>query len=68
MILTSSGTLVSPYILKIIIDDIIPAKEYEYLVSILVFLAGVNIIRFLAGFYSDYLSILTKDITNIKIR
>jgi ABC-type multidrug transport system fused ATPase/permease subunit len=55
MILASAGTLVSPYILKIIIDKIIPAKDFMYLVNILLFLVGINIARLVLDFYSNYL-------------
>ena len=55
MILVSAGTLVSPYILKIIIDDIFPAKDFEFLIDILMILVGINIIRIVIGFFSDYL-------------
>jgi len=55
MILANTGSLASPYILKIIIDDIIPSKDVTYLITILLFLAGINIIRQLLDFYSTYL-------------
>jgi ABC-type multidrug transport system fused ATPase/permease subunit len=55
MIIASAGTLVSPYILKVIIDEIIPAKELMYLIQILLFLVGINIVRLLLDFYSNYL-------------
>lgn len=55
MILASAGTLVSPYVLKVIIDDIIPAKEFGYLIQILLLLVIINIIRILLDFYANYL-------------
>ena len=55
MVLASAGTLVSPYILKIIIDEIIPSKDIVYLITILLFLVGINIVRLLLDFYSNYL-------------
>jgi ABC-type bacteriocin/lantibiotic exporter with double-glycine peptidase domain len=55
MILSSAGMLVSPYILKVIIDEIIPSKELNYLIQILLILVGINIVRILIDFYSNYL-------------
>ena len=55
MVLASAGTLVSPYILKIIIDEIIPSKDVAYLITILLLLVGINIVRLLLDFYSNYL-------------
>jgi ABC-type multidrug transport system fused ATPase/permease subunit len=55
MVLASAGTLVSPYILKIIIDEIIPSKDVAYLITILLFLVGINLVRLLLDFYSSYL-------------
>jgi ABC-type multidrug transport system fused ATPase/permease subunit len=55
MILVSGGTLISPYILKVIIDEIIPAKAFNYLIHILLILVGINILRILLEFYSNYL-------------
>jgi ABC-type bacteriocin/lantibiotic exporter with double-glycine peptidase domain len=55
MILGSLGTLVSPYILKLIIDEIIPSKDFSYLIHILIFLVFINIFRIVLDFYSTYL-------------
>jgi len=55
MILSSAGTLVSPYVLKIIIDTVFPSHDYQFLVQILLILLGINIVRLLIGFASDYL-------------
>lgn len=55
MVLVSAGTLVSPYVLKIIIDDIIPSGNLKYLLQILAILVTINLVRILIGFCSDYL-------------
>lgn len=58
MILTSIGTLVSPYVLKIIIDTVFPARDYSLLIQILLLLLGVNILRLMIGYLSDGLAII----------
>lgn len=55
MVLSSAGTLVSPYVLKIIIDTVFPAHDYSLLLQILLVLLGINILRLSIGFVSDYL-------------
>ena len=55
MVLVSAGTLVSPYVLKIIIDDIIPSGNLKYLLQILAILVTINLVRIFIGFCSDYL-------------
>jgi len=55
MILTSVGTLVSPYVLKIIIDDVFPSQDYSLLINILLILIGINIFRLCINYVSDYL-------------
>lgn len=55
MILTSVGTLVSPYVLKIIIDTVFPARDYSLLIQILLLLLGVNVLRLGISYFSDYL-------------
>jgi len=55
MCVTSAGTLASPYILKIIIDDVFPAKDFTLLIKILLILVGINIVRLTVGYISDYL-------------
>jgi ABC-type bacteriocin/lantibiotic exporter with double-glycine peptidase domain len=67
MVLSSAGTLVSPYVLKIIIDTVFPTHNYSLLIQILLILLGVNIFRLGIGFLSDYLfewvgSHITRDI------
>lgn len=68
MILASAGTLVSPYILKIIIDDIIPAKDFTYLFQILLLLVGINIVRILLDFGSNYLYVWVSNHIMLDIR
>jgi ABC-type multidrug transport system fused ATPase/permease subunit len=55
MVLSSAGTLVSPYVLKVIIDTVFPAHNYALLLQILLILLGINILRLGIGFASDYL-------------
>lgn len=55
MILASAGTLVSPYILKIIIDTVFPAHDYSLLIQVLLVLFGINIFRLGISYSSDYL-------------
>lgn len=67
MVLSSAAALVSPYVLKIIIDRVFPAHDYRLLVEILCFLLAVNVLRLGVGFASDYLfewisNCITRDI------
>ncbi len=55
MVLSSAGTLVSPYVLKIIIDTVFPTYNYSLLLQILFVLLGINLMRLMIGFTSDYL-------------
>lgn len=55
MALSSAAALVSPYVLKIIIDRVFPQQNYRLLMQMLLFLLGVNITRLLVGCASDYL-------------
>lgn len=55
MILTSAGALVSPYILKIFIDDVFPSKDYGLLIKILLIMIGVNVLRLGISFVSEYM-------------
>ena len=54
IIITNVALLASPYILKIIIDDVLVSKNYEALVSILFVLMGLNVLRIVMSFISDY--------------
>lgn len=53
--LMSFGTLASPYILKVIIDEIFPSKNFPALLGILALLVGINVIRIGVQILSDYL-------------
>lgn len=55
MIISSAGSLISPYILKIVIDQVFPAHDYGLLIRILSLLFAVNIVRLGIGYLSDYL-------------
>ncbi len=55
MLLTSVGSLASPYILKIIIDEVFPSSDFQYLLEILAILVAVNIFRIIVSYWSDYL-------------
>ncbi|MDR2130457.1 MAG: ABC transporter ATP-binding protein/permease [Odoribacteraceae bacterium] len=55
MILSSVGTLASPYVLKIIIDTVFPSHDFVLLLEILFILLGINILRLVIGYFSDYL-------------
>ncbi len=55
MILANVGSLASPYILKIIIDDVFPTKNFNLLVTILLVWFGINMVRLVVSFLSDYL-------------
>ncbi len=54
IIITNIALLASPYILKIIIDDVLISKNYEALISILLVLLGLNVLRITMSFFSDY--------------
>lgn len=55
MVMGSLAGLASPYILKLIIDEVFPSKDYEYLLQILGVLLGINILRIAVNFSSSYL-------------
>ena len=55
MILANAASLVSPYILKIIIDKVFPSKDYSLLVELLLILLAINMVRLVISFISDYL-------------
>lgn len=57
MILSSIGTLVMPYMLKIIIDDIFPKGNYSDLLTILTILVGIFILQIVFSLISDAMSI-----------
>ncbi len=55
MVITSVGSLVSPIILKLIIDKVFPSGDFNYLMKILLLLVGINIFRITISYWSDYL-------------
>ena len=55
MIVTSAGSLATPYILKIIIDEIFPKGNYTQLVWILMTLVVIYIIRIFCSICTDLL-------------
>ena len=55
MILGTVSSLAFPYIIKIIIDDVFPNKDYELLIFILLLLLGVTVGNIIIGFCSNYL-------------
>ena len=55
MISGSVAGLASPYILKLILDNALPARDFDYLVNILLVLFTINIARIVITFVSDYL-------------
>ena len=55
MILGTVSSLAFPYIMKIIIDDVFPNKDYELLIFILFFLLGITVGNIIIGFCSNYL-------------
>ena len=55
MVLGTVSSLAFPYIMKIIIDDVFPDKDYELLIFILLLLLGITIGNIIIGFCSDYL-------------
>ncbi|PST84254.1 hypothetical protein C7T94_05910 [Pedobacter yulinensis] len=50
---SSAGSLVSPYVLKIIIDDILPHGSFSDLIVVLGVLVGVYLIRIACTFVTD---------------
>lgn len=55
MVITSAGSLATPYILKIIIDDIFPKGNYTQLVWILLVLVVIYVVRILCAICTDVL-------------
>ena len=55
MILGTVSSLAFPYIMKIIIDDVFPNKDYELLIFILLLLLGVTVGNIIISFCSNYL-------------
>jgi ABC-type bacteriocin/lantibiotic exporter with double-glycine peptidase domain len=61
-------SLASPYVLGIIIDNVIPAADKTLLLELVLMIVGLNILRFFTGMYSDYLNtwLAGKIFTDIK--
>lgn len=55
IVISSVGSLTSPYILKIIIDDVFPNKDYGLLMTLLASLIVIYVVRIVATYFFDYL-------------
>ena len=55
MIIGTVSSLAFPYIMKIIIDDVFPNKDYELLIFLLLLLLGITAGNIIIGFCSNYL-------------
>ena len=55
MFLTSIGTLVAPYVLKIIIDDVFPARDFTLLLQVLLIYLVISIVRLVITYFSNYM-------------
>ncbi|KQT24424.1 hypothetical protein ASG22_10475 [Chryseobacterium sp. Leaf405] len=56
MICSSAGSLVTPYMLKIIIDDVFPSGNFHDLIMLLVLLVGIYIVQIICSLISDVMS------------
>lgn len=57
MILSSIGALATPYMLKVIIDDIFPKGRFHDLMVLLIILVGIYFLQIIFSLISDILSI-----------
>ncbi len=55
MVLGTVSSLAFPYMMKIIIDDVFPNKDYDLLIWILLLLLGITVGNIIIGFCSNYL-------------
>lgn len=55
MLIASAGSLATPYILKIIIDDIFPKGNYSQLITILFTLIVIYLVRIICSIFTDLL-------------
>ena len=55
MIISSAGSLATPYVLKIIIDQIFPQGDFTQLITILLVLVLVYILRIVCNLWTDIL-------------
>ena len=56
MIISSAGTLVTPYMLKVIIDDVFPKGSYQDLVILIGVLVGIYVLQVIFSLISDVMS------------
>ena len=68
MILGTISSLAFPYIMKIIIDDVFPNKDYELLIFILLLLLGITVGNIIISFCSNYLFAWIKNRVMLDIR
>lgn len=68
MILGTVSSLAFPYIMKIIIDDVFPNKDYELLIFILLLLLGITVGNIIISFCSNYLFVWIKNRVMLDIR
>ena len=68
MILGTVSSLAFPYIMKIIIDDVFPNKDYELLIFILLLLLGITAGNIIISFCSNYLFAWIKNRVMLDIR
>ena len=68
MILGTVSSLAFPYIMKIIIDDVFPNKDYELLIFILLLLLGITVGNIIISFCSNYLFTWIKNRVMLDIR
>ena len=68
MVLGTVSSLAFPYIMKIIIDDIFPNKDYELLIFILLLLLGITVGNIIISFCSNYLFAWIKNRVMLDIR
>lgn len=55
MLLSSAGTLVAPFVLKLVIDEVIPSHNYNFLLVLLATYFLICIIRIIIQYCSTYL-------------
>ena len=68
MILGTVSSLAFPYIMKIVIDDVFPNKDYELLIFILLLLLGITVGNIIISFCSNYLFTWIKNRVMMDIR
>jgi ABC-type bacteriocin/lantibiotic exporter with double-glycine peptidase domain len=55
LLFTTIGSLAPPYIVKIIIDDVLPAKQFSLLLPAIAILLAITLINLVLSYLSDYL-------------